>query len=296
MIDLSNIDLGLNVIAEITPKNTKLFLEENKRNLPTKVISTAEFIRILSSIKNEDEREESPLLPGDYGTKKMLKSGNDYFFLMTTPPKIRELNYTGMHIGNITYFDSEDYEGCVDEYGTAEDEITSYLEDRGVYSDDDFTIKTYTPSMVWFIQIKEDLSEGTFRFVKDRIFSKESIMLSMKDEIYPAPFSNVYYENKVCWGEVDMPHLTIPGLMAVERIFFNVDFNMDLEVVKTPRIDIGDFEYKSKFLHLIESQRLLEEYGEQRAKDYIHDIMRRADPGITYTIEEEWNEFIGGSN
>lgn len=292
MIDLSNVDLGLNIIAEISQGNTKLFLEENKRNLPTKIISTAEFVRILSSIKNESEREESPLLPGDYGTKKMVKSGNDYYFLMTTPPKVRQLNYANFRIGGISYIDGDGYIDYVEEYGDAEDTLANYLESVDIYNNEDFSIKAYTPSMVWFVQIKEDVADGTFRFVKDRIYSKESVVLSMQDRIYPAPFSNVYNENKVCWGGADMPKLTIAGLMAIERIFFNVDFNMDLEDVKTPRFEIGDFEYKAKFLHLIESGRLYQEQDEESARQYIHNVMYESDPDVAYRLEDEWNEFI----
>lgn len=288
---MSNVDLGLKVNAKIGQKLTTINLIEKGKNLPNKIISTKDFVKVLSSITDEDKREESPLFPSDYGTKKMLKNNNDYYFLVTTPPGRKEIKYSSLDINAITYIDSDEYEEQIEYESDEYYELSDYLTEYNIYDQEDFVVNPYLPSLVWFIHVRHEVTDDTYRFVKDRIYSKEGVILSMKDEIFPAPLSNIYPDDRVCWGDVEIPSLTIPGLMALERIFFNVYSNMDLEATSTKTININGYDYKAKFLHLVQSQSIYNTQGKDSAASYMNNLIRGARPFSTQTIEEVWDGF-----
>lgn len=288
---MSDVDLGLGITAQIGEQLTTINLTEKGKNLPGKVINTTDFVKVISSISNENQREESPLFPADYGTKKMIKNNNDYYFLITTPPGRKEIQYSKLSIEELYHYDEDDYESSIYPGEFAYESLEAHLEHNDIYINERFSITPYLPSLVWFIQVRYELSDNTYRFVKDRIYSKDSVILSMKDKVYPAPLSNIYANDRVCWGDVQIPKLTIPGLMAIERIFFNVYSNMDLESTSTKKIDIDGYKFKAKFLHLLENESIYNTQGKESAVQHMTNLIKEVGADHNETLEEVWDEF-----
>lgn len=288
---MNDIDLGLSIVAEIEQDVTKINLSEKGKNLPTKLVPTKKFIKTLSSVLEKDEHEESPLLPSNYGTKKMMNAGVDYYFIITTPPGEKELSYSGINFEYLIMLEDDEYEERIGYDTNAYYEVEEYLNKFNIYDNDDFSIRPYLPSLVWFIHIRKNNDNDSYRLIKDRLYAKDSVILSMNDNIYPAPLSNMYYENNICWGDPELPLLTIPGVMALERIFFNLRFNMDLESVSTKPFRLNDTLYKAKFLHLVENQKILNEEGEESAAAHMNNLIRGSRPHYDKTIQEVWDEF-----
>ena len=129
-----NINFGIR--ADIGETETKLELMEDGRNLPPKVVSTQDFVQALRTVKLDEQKEETPLLPGDFGTKKVIKRSNgNYVLLFTTPPGETTITYDGLRYYDLLVYNEEEHdweqmEGDSSYQEEAEEELQAYFNEE----------------------------------------------------------------------------------------------------------------------------------------------------------------------
>lgn len=292
---MNEVDLGFNIKADINQNNTTIHLTEGKRKLAPKVVDTKDFINTISSLKEIENVRESPLLPGDYGTKKTYQVGNNHYFLMTTEGRVRTIKYSPLEYVDILVED--EYDDWVNYYDLDDsaEVLDDFFSSNGFHRDESFELDVYTPDTVWMVHVRKNDENDNYYLVNTQVYGMTSMMLSMDDVLYPYPLPNVYQSNKVCWGYSELPDLTIQGLLAVERIFYNNEFNTDLDAVNTSPVAIDDYIYKGKTMLLVKNNNILLTQGESDARDNINNLMK-ASIYRKDTIEEVWHEFTQSNN
>ena len=289
-----NNDLKFNITANIGEEKTRIELVENDKRLPPKTVNTIDFVRALRTVKLDEQREETPLLPGDYGTKKIIKkSDGGYILLITTPPgpveiEYNKLNYYDIQVSSDEYDEWLTLDGDSELVEIAENELDFYLNDKGFDPNDGHgKIRPYSPSMVWMLELRPT-ENNMYRIVRDRVYAKDSIIFSMEDELYVSPFGNVYDRNNICWGQVPIPEVTLQGSLAYRRLFFSNYFNTDLEITGGAPFELGEYLYNARFLHLLKNESILENDGEDSAREHMNDILKR---NIAGRLGDLWDEF-----
>ena len=287
-------ELKFNITANIGETKTTIELIENNKKLPAKVVNTIDFVQALRTVKIDEQKEETPLLPGDYGTKKILKkSDGSYILLVTVPPGPVDIEYDSLN-----YHDIQVYNDDYDEWSTldndtsfvesAEDELKNFLNDKGFDPNSgQGQIRPYSPSLVWMLELRLT-TNNMYRVVRDKVYAKDSIIFSMEDELYVTPFGNVYDRNNVCWGEVTVPEVTLQGALAYNRLFLSNYFNTDLENVGQVPFELYGYSYNAHFLHLLESESILENDGKNQAKEHMNNILKNMPAG---KLGDLWNGF-----
>lgn len=283
-------DIGVEIKANIGPKSTDIYLTENNKQLPVKQVATKNFIKTLNDIMPGKDGNETPLLPSDYGTRKHLQVGeNNHYLLITTPPGIQNIEYSSWNVDYFDVYDEEDYGDWVgvgqnrDAYETLEEYVDSYLSNDGI-------IRFYKPSMVWFLHLRYSPENNMYTLVKNRSYAKESVLMSMNDTLRENPTGNIYPNRNVCWGEADVPPLTIQGAMAVDRLFFHNQFNTDLETIYPSSVEIGGYTFSGKTLNLLENQEVLQDLGEDAAAKHMSEHLISLETNHQ-TVGDVWNEF-----
>lgn len=97
-----------------------------------------------------NERIETPLLPSIWGVQKYVKRGKRELYVITTPPGIRKVQYTG--------------------------------DDRGEY-------EIPVPAAVWFVTSQERAGGGR-QLVHTTVYAIKNPILTGIEQLYRMPFSN----------------------------------------------------------------------------------------------------------
>lgn len=298
---MSSIDLPYKVIAEIKQNETILALSEDNRNLPKKTISTDDFIEIMSSMKKENVKKESPLLPGSYGTKKTAVIDDNYYILLTTPPEVKTIKYSYISPEHFIFEDPDSGYERAEYNDEAMYSVEDYLNSHGIPIEDSVDLEVYVPSLVWLIHVRQTSDDDNkFRHIRDLQFAIDNPILSMDDAIYKSPLTNVYNSDSICWGGISLPEGALSGVSSYERLFFNGYANLDLDDVFALKTEYNNYEFKSKTLKLIENAQILEEEGIEKAKEHmnklIRDMSRIAHGGTNHLIGDVWDEFTRQHN
>lgn len=136
----------------------------------------------------------TPLLPGQWGTRFYAKKGNFEYFVMTIAPKKRTVKW-----------DTSDED---------EDEYQEY--------------NIETPPLCWFVKIQQN--GDSYHLIDSYMFALKNDLITMNDELYLAPFTNVYSSNGICWnGSISMNLPSPAAVLSLDASFFNARFNSDLD-------------------------------------------------------------------
>ena len=285
--------INFGIRADIGETETKLELMEDGRNLPPKVVSTQDFVQALRTVKLDEQKEETPLLPGDFGTKKVIKRSNgNYVLLFTTPPGETTITYNALRYLDLQVYSEEhgweqiDLDSSYQE--EAKEELQAYFREESFDPNDgEGEITFYNPSMVWMLELRPR-SNDMYRVVRDRIYAKESVIFSLEDTLYASPLGNIYSSDNVCWGGVTVPELTLQGASAYHRLFLNNYFNTDLDAENRIEFDLNGFTFTGRVLHLLKNQEILQSKGSEEAQQHMVDVIKNKPKG---KLGDLWNEF-----
>lgn len=175
----------------------------------------------------------TPLLPGQWGTRFYAKKGNYEYFVMTVAPKQREVKWD---------------DGDDEEYNN-------------------YTIET--PPLCWFAKIQQN--GDSYHLIESYLFALKNDLITMNDELFLAPFTNVYSSNGICWnGSISMNLPSPAAVLSLDAAFFNAPFNSDL--------DDGKFNARNAFSNCRGVHSMFRKLNEGVAFDV--DILRRASENV----------------
>lgn len=89
---------------------------------------------------------------------------------------------------------------------------------------DDYKYEIVTPILIWFVSVSK---EGYHRY--SEVFALKSPLFTYKEELFKAPFSNVYPRGNICWGDNDLEFPTNKSIQSISGRFFGAPFNGDLD-------------------------------------------------------------------
>lgn len=141
-----------------------------------------------------EQRFDTGLLPGDWGTQRYVRKDTEEYFVLTVPAGIREVAYD---------FRNNDV-----------DETAHY--------------RIPVPASVWFFKIRLNPGDGSRRLDNTLVYAIKNPILSLQDEVFKMPFSNV--SSAVCWGSSSSVP-TVTGGKSIQSLptqFFIRPFNNDL--------------------------------------------------------------------
>lgn len=286
-------DLDLDILMNIEMGQEYSYIEiaEGQKKLPKKRVNTRDFIRSLLNIAENTDYPEMPLLPGNYGTKKIQQAGeNDYYILYTTPPEIKELEYSNIRMNDVLYLDSfENTRSPCDDEGVEE----MLANDYDMFDYEEQTFEVYCPSTVWFIHARKKSDSDNFRVIETRSYSSMTELYNMDIEISHSPFDNIYPNNTVCWGDAELPETKIAGLSSLSRIFFSNIFNLDLTNAHSFETDIAGKTFISKYIFLFENSRILSESGEEDARKHMVEGLQNRT--LSRNLGSLWDSFINNN-
>jgi len=164
-------------------------------------------VESLSQIIEQQTAMRTPILPGDWGTKLFARKANREYYMLTTPPG--RMNVRFNHRGR---FDPDDE--------------TLNFRNQGEMSEFEIT----RPALAWFVCV--EVVSGERRKIRGEtyVFALKHQVLGLNDEMYRAPFNNVYGDNRICWsGNLNTALPTPAALVSIQSQFFSAAFNSDLD-------------------------------------------------------------------
>lgn len=141
-----------------------------------------------------EQRFDSGLLPGDWGTQRYIRKDIEEYIVYTTPASIREVRYD---------FRSNDV-------------------------DEDRVYRIPVPASVWLFHIRLNPADGSRRLNQAVAYALKNPLLSDNDEVFKMPFSNV--SSSICWGGSSSTPVITGGksIGSLPTQFFIRPFNNDL--------------------------------------------------------------------
>lgn len=82
------------------------------------------------------------------------------------------------------------------------------------------------PNMIFFI-------ESTTKITQCKVFCtiESCLQLSNKSKLYQYPFSNVYKNGDICWGDISLPNIgKIKDFQIIPQLFINAEMNEHLYI------------------------------------------------------------------
>lgn len=125
-------------------------------------------LRGVQEVLTSGERIETPLLPSQWGVQKYIKVNNRELYVITTPPHIHKVAYD---------FDHD-----------------------GVDETKEYTIPV--PGLCWMLIIEHEPSRDTRKYIHGMAYALKNQILTMNDNLWKFPFSNVD-DTWMCWGSHD---------------------------------------------------------------------------------------------
>lgn len=192
----------------------------------------------------------SDYLPGEYGVQRFAFKGNRELYLYTEPPRRVETKYS---VG-------------------------------GNLHKNQFIV----PALAWFV-ILEKRGSG-YRYQGAWVFAMKSSIFTGKEELYTAPFSNVYDNNGICWGNNVVQLPSAKAIQGLSSLFFSAPFNSDLDHDKFDSFNRTYSEGNAyRTIHLqMEINEMLKTKTEQEALDFVEGKLLRAGT----TIEDFFNRTL----
>lgn len=209
--------------ASLTLKDSHVSVEIEENGIHT---SKSIGYDALSTIFEKQGDFSSPFFPGTYGLQKYAVSNNREYYLYIEQPRVVTCKY---QVGSLSeddyYIDEDDYSDS-DAYEEARDAARErYEEDRN----SDSQVNKFTcPILAWFIVLDKS-SSGSYSVRDTFMYALKTPIYTGKEPLYKAPFSNVYGDGRVCWGEniIEIPQLK--SIQGLSTLFFGAYGNTDLD-------------------------------------------------------------------
>ena len=157
------------------------------------------------------------------------------------------------------------------------------------YGDTNYEI--LTPILVWFIGTNK-----SGQLTRSEVYALKGPLFTYKEELFRAPFSNVYGEGNICWGDNGLEFPTKKSIQSIYNRFFGAPFNSDLDENRIN--DVRDYNNNRMFRAQHLFRHLNHEIKEEKKTDveileeYETKILRRQ----CVTFERAWDTFLDRVN
>lgn len=265
----------------MTEKNLKLELfddyikttETAGSVVSEKLITYENFTDLFAKEKDVD----TGLLPGEYGTQRVIVKNNTKYVLYLEPAKVVSVKHEDSnHDAVDDAIDPDDY-----------DDDDDYYEARREYIRENKDVNTYsftTPILCWMVAM-----EGT-RYVEAQVFAMKTPIMTGLEPLYHAPFSNIYGHGGICWGYNDVALPTPKAIQGLSTLFFNADANMDLAEQRFSRYTRKYFPGEAFYpIHLhMDVDKMLEETTPEEALRFVQSVLIRKNS----SVNSEFQRFV----
>lgn len=204
-----------------------------------KIVDNASFKQALSTI-DAPMIETTPLLPGEYGTQRIISTGHRTRILYLEPPAIRRITFHDDEMPEFRedYYRPEEWdvrkkendETDADYQDYLREEFTkhqnAYYREHGNY---EHKLMIVVPRTLWQLDVKQS-SGVDMDILGSSVYAMKQSVYTGQEELYKCPTANVFPDNRICWG---YNTVRLPNLKAVQGIpsyFFSSAFNRDLNV------------------------------------------------------------------
>lgn len=193
----------------------------------------------------------------------------------------------------IQKFQSNDTDWLPGQYGlqrmieTKSQKIFAYITppERKKVTYDDNSYEIVTPILVWFVSVSK---EGYHRY--SEVFALKSPLFTFKEEVFLAPFSNIYPRGNICWGDNSLEFPTNKSIQSISGRFFSAPFNGDLDEDKFISGDGYNGHNMFRVNHLMRHQDHLLNHDNKTTEEVLEDLNERL---FSYdeTFEYVWERF-----
>lgn len=181
--------------------------------------------------------ETTPLLPGEYGTQRIISRGGRTKILYLEPPSIRRVTYHTRRRPEYRpgYFRDDEWDVRDQEAEESDEEYDVYLRERfDAHHDRYFNrhnrYKHYfnivVPRLLWVLEVQEN--RGELDIFSSQVYAMKQSVYTGHEQLYRAPLGNVFGGNGICWGNNTLRLPSIKAIQGVPVLFFNSPFNDDL--------------------------------------------------------------------
>ena len=204
---------------------------------------------------------QTPLLPGEFGLQKLATKGDRSVYFYLEEPRALTVQYRTYKPTEFRtdYFTDEQWGITQDEDESRED-FEERL--RAVFQTKTRHGNLYThffkfviPRTLWTIHVRT--AGDSFQVLGSFVHAMRTSILTEKEMLYSAPFSNVYSDHKICWGQNTLNLPSAKAIQGVSTLFFNAPFNSDLDSSRFSdfyhkQTDGDNEKYVSSFFDLLE--------------------------------------------
>lgn len=190
---------------------------------------------LISAFSQAESSFESPVLPGPYGVRRFVRKGNSTYYLYLEAPRAVTLNYN-MDAYEDNYHDL--YDDMDDVYSLLESfDIPIEEEEYGTFV---AKVSTVAPHTAWMVKLVETPNGVSYNGME--VYALKSPAITGQEKLYQYPFSNIYREARVCWGDVMLYSPSAQSIQGLSTRFLGSLFNLDLfSNVKYVETDYGSY-------------------------------------------------------
>ena len=239
---------------------------------------------LLNALSDNETQFESPILPGPYGVRKFVKKGNSTYYLFLEQPREIELQYS-------VY----DYEDNYHELYDSMDDVYGILNDYDIAVENNETgqevmkVPTVLPNTVWMVKMTESTT-GVF-YEKMKVFAMDGPAISGYEELSRFPFSNIYEDGQICWGNVTLSSPSVQAIQGLSTRFLGTLFNLDLYY----NVESIDTDYGTYNDTMVVHSKISKNYSTPEEKlnaltDYF--LTHHGNDGSVSTLDKEFDSFV----
>lgn len=238
---------------------------------------------LLKSLSNNEIEYESDILPGPYGVRKIVTKGKNTSYLYIEEPRKVKLRY------NLSEYRSSF------EYGEDDDnmdEVYTFLRENNITveeenGDEVAIVDSVTPITAWMVKIYKN--EDTVLYSNINVFALKTPVFTGNETLYRYPYSNVYDDAKICWGEISLQAPSSQSIQGLSTLFLGSYFNLDLPhgLADYPTIGYGRDTMIPHVLTQKESDTV------EGRLEYLHRFFREYSyDDYSRTVDARFKEFI----
>lgn len=152
----------------------------------------------------------------------------------------------------------------------------------------------FTPVLAWFLKFRNNGKGREMSYSQSQLWALKSPIFTTKEQLYRAPFSNVWPDGRICWGQEEgkLKFPTEKSLQGIPDRFFAATANSDLDESRfrtfTSKYGSKPEMFKANHLFKEMDKRLTEDISFEENQKWLRDKVLR-DGGTT--IDSKWNEF-----
>lgn len=185
------------------------------------------------------QSKTTPLLPGEYGTQKIVVYGNTTRVLYLEAPAVRRITYETGRCPEFhpNFYTKKEWDTRDKRDDETDEEYEAHLKNvfqekqrryHSRHSAYQAIFDIVTPRLLWVTDVVE--RQDKYVTTSSKVYAMKQSILTEKEELYETFFSNIYNgSEQICWGYNTLNIPTLKSIQGIPSLFFNAPFNSDLD-------------------------------------------------------------------